>query len=176
MKWFNIHRQKEILFFIIGMLVMTISARAMFEEPRVEYVEVEVEVPVYMEAENPIAELCGYRNPDAEEVARVLYGVCDYNLSNDAKTAIIEVIMNRANCTWGEFGNTVSEVCSKDSQWQGYVADGNYLESDYELALNVLNNKSGARTVPNNCLFLRCEYGKVAVRQQWDSNNEWVVE
>ena len=32
---------REIFSFLIGVLLMTVGARAMFEEPRVEYVEVD---------------------------------------------------------------------------------------------------------------------------------------
>lgn len=174
MKWFNIHRKKELLCFLVGLLVMTVSARAMFEEPRIEYVE--VEVPVYVEAENPIAKMCEYRNPDAEALARLVNGYVGYNLSPKCKKTLMEVVDNRSKCGWGDFGNTIQEVCNKAGQWEGYVADGYYLESDYELALEMLNDKSGARLIPTNCLFLRCEYGKVIVRSEWDSKNEWTVE
>ena len=176
MKMFNLQRQREILFFLVGMLIMTVSARAMFEEPRVEYVEVEVEVPVYVENEDPIAKMLSARNPDAEALARVVGGLVGYNLSPKGKKTVMEVVDNRSKCGWGDFGNTIQEVCNKPGQWQGYVADGYYLESDYELALEVLNSKSNARLVPTSCVFLRCEYGKVIVRSEWDSKNEWTVE
>lgn len=165
---------REILSFLIGMLLMTVGARAMFEEPRVECVE--VEVPVYVEAENPIAKMCEYRNPDAEALARLVNGYAGYNLSSKGKKTLMEVADNRSKCSWGDFGNTIQEVCNKAGQWEGYVIDGYYLESDYELALEMLNDKSGARLVPTNCLFLRCEYGKVIVRSEWDSKNEWTVD
>ena len=168
--------RREILSILIGMLLMTVGARAMFEEPRVEYVEVEVEVPVYVEAENPIAKMCEYRNPDAEALARLVNGYVGYNLSPKGKKTLMEVADNRSKCGWGDFGNTIQEVCNKAGQWEGYVVDGYYLESDYELALEMLNNKSSARLIPTNCLFLRCEYGKVIVRSEWDSKNEWTVE
>ena len=168
--------RREVLSFLIGMLLMTVGARVMFKEPRVEYVEVEVEVPVYIEAENPIAKMCEYRNPDAEALARLVNGYVGYNLSPKGKKTLMEVVDNRSKCGWGDFGNTIQEVCNKTGQWEGYVADGYYLESDYELALEMLNDKSGARFVPTNCLFLRCEYGKVIVRSEWNSKNEWTVE
>ena len=176
MKMFNLQRQREILFFLVGMLIMTVSARAMFEEPRVEYVEVEVEVPVYVEKEDPIAKMLSARNPDAEAMARVVGGLVGYNLSPEGKKTVMEVIDNRSKCGWGDFCNTIQEVCNKPGQWQGYVADGYYLESDYELALEVLNSKNNARLVPTSCVFLRCEYGKVIVRNEWNSSNEWTVE
>ena len=135
----------------------------------VEYVE--IEMPVYIEKTVQSEE----RNPEAEDVARVLYGICDYQLSDKAKAAVVEVIMNRAACSYGEFGDSIIEVCQKPNQWQGFTTGGSYLESDYELAQSILNDTSGAKTIPGNCYYLCVEKGQVTVRQEWDSPNKWVV-
>lgn len=117
------------------------------------------------------------RDADAECVARVLYGVRDYGLSDDAKTAVVEVIKNRVADTAREF-RTIEDIeaaCEQANQWQGYVSDGPYLREDYDLALKVLNDTSGARTVPEGCFFLVVKQGEVIARTEWDGGNEWRV-
>ena len=105
---------------------------------------------------------------ECEAVARVLAGVSAYGLSDAAKEAIIDVILNRADCPYGEFGDTVLEVCSKPGNWQGYTEGGAYLKSDYELAEAKLSGNRLARSIPANCYFLRIERGQVTARSEWD--------
>ena len=114
---------------------------------------------------------------DAVCVARVLYGIRDYHLSRTCKRAVIEVIKNRVADQACEFRavNTVQAVCEQPNQWQGYEKDGEYLKEDYDLALEVLYDTSGARTVPEGCYFLVVEYGSVTVRTKWKGGNEWSV-
>lgn len=114
---------------------------------------------------------------DAECVARVLYGIREYDLSDNAKTAVIEVIENRKADTACEFRtvNSIVDVCEQPNQWQGYVSGGSYLKEDYELALEVLYDSSDARTIPEGCFFLIVNTGEVVVRTEWDGGNEWSV-
>ena len=172
---FSKENQRTFLAWMLGFLAMLLIARVMTEEPRVEYVEVEVPVFKYVETAS-LVQVSKTINNDAADVARVLYGLADYNLPNSAKRAVIEVILNRVACTYGEFGDTVHDVCSKPNQWQGYVDGGPYLETDYQLAEAVLSDTSGARVTPGMCLFLVCNYGSVTVRPQWDGGNEWTIE
>lgn len=124
-------------------------------------------------AEEPVLVM----DADAEHVARVLYGVRDYGLPEDAKTAIIEVIKNRVADTACEFRTieSIEAACEQPNQWQGYASDGPYLREDYELALKVLNDTSGARTVPEGCFFLVVKQGEVIARTEWNGGNEWRV-
>ena len=115
-------------------------------------------------------------NTEAEAIARVLYGVSAYNLSDNAKTAIIEVIINRAECTYGEFGDTIEDVCNKPNQWQGYVKDGCYLACDYDLANEYLGSNNSARVAPEGCFYLVCGDGYVTVRTEWNGGNSWKVQ
>lgn len=111
---------------------------------------------------------------DARAIAKVLYGVNAYGLSTKAKEAIIEVILSRVECPYGEFGNTIKEVCEKEKQWEGYTGD--FLEEDYELAMSVLNYPDRGRVTPNGCLYLTCSRGRVEVRKEWNSKSVWEVE
>ena len=118
-------------------------------------------------------------DPDAASVARVLYGFRYYNLSDTAKEAIIDVILNRVACSYGEFGNDIHEVCAKEAQWQGYDDSGCYMKSDYELAYAKLYGNSSVRSIPENCYWVVAEEGAVCVRTSFkvtDSTNSWRVE
>ena len=118
-------------------------------------------------------------DPDAASVARVLYGFRYYNLSDTAKEAIIDVILNRVACSYGEFGNDIHEVCGKEAQWQGYDDSGCYMKSDYELAYAKLYGNSSVRSIPENCYWVVAEDGAVCVRTSFkvtDSTNSWRVE
>lgn len=117
-------------------------------------------------------------DPDAASVARVLYGFRYYNLSDTAKEAIIDVILNRVACSYGEFGNDIHEVCAKEAQWQGYDDSGCYMKSDYELAYAKLYGNSSVRSIPENCYWVVAEDGAVCVRTSFkitDSTNSWRV-
>ena len=118
-------------------------------------------------------------DPDAASVARVLYGCRYYNLSDTAKEAIIDVILNRVACSYGEFGNDIHDVCAKEAQWQGYDDSGCYMKSDYELAYAKLYGNSSVRSIPENCYWVVAEDGAVCVRTSFeitDSTNSWRVE
>lgn len=116
---------------------------------------------------------------DAASVARVLYGFRYYNLSDTAKEAIIDVILNRAACSYGEFGNDIHDVCAKEAQWQGYDDNGCYLKADYELAYEKLYGNSSVRSIPETCYWVVAEDGAVCVRTSFkitSSTNSWRVE
>lgn len=162
----------HLLAFMLGVLFCIVTMRGIAGQPAATAEPETVAAPAAA-AEAPAPTL----DPDAECVARVLYGVREYGLSENAKTAIIEVIKNRVADTAREFRNigTIEEACSQANQWQGYVSDGPYLREDYELALRVLNDTTAARTVPEGCFFLVVKQGEVITRTEWDGGNEWRV-
>lgn len=95
-----------------------------------------------------------YRN-----VARALYGIRDYGLSNDAKRAYIQVMLNRANpnVQYDVMAGTddLASVLAKPNQWQGYRSDGNYTEADFQLVKEFL--ESGQGNILNSDKYYWCE-------------------
>lgn len=171
--FFKRSTQTHILAFLLGAILAVIALRAATRP--IEVPEV-VDEPVIEE----VAKTTGtvhQTDYDAECIARVLYGIRGYDLSDDAKTAVIEVIINRKEDTACEFRtvNTIVDVCEQPNQWQGYVSGGSYLKEDYELALKVLYDNSGARTIPEGCFFMIVNNGEVIARTKWDGGNEWSV-
>lgn len=149
-----------------------------YEEGKADSQDEILKLKVELEQERQANRNTVVRDADAETVARVLYGYRYYNLSDNAKNAIIDVILNRVACTYGEFGDTIYAVCSKESQWIGYSDDSDYLLSDYELAYKRLYEDS-ARTVPESCYWVAAEDGAVRVRTEFTvtkRTNEWRVE
>ena len=109
-----IHK-RDIMAFCLGALVMIVSVRLFCTREYVAEKPEETTAPVdSVEPEPP-----SY-NEEAANMARVLYGVREYQLSEDAKMAIFETIDSRAKCTYGEFGDTINDVCLKPMQWQGF--------------------------------------------------------
>lgn len=179
------YRKNAILLLIVLIFILTeiITARAAFSKGYIKG-SAEVENNYKIAAEKEAAEKettktinleVDTHSADAKAIARVLYGLTDYNLTDDAKYAIMEVIQSRVNCTYGEFGDTIQEVCNKPQQWQGYTEDGNYLREDYKLAVNFLSNTNRERITPEGCLYLVCYNGYVTVRKNWEDKNIWRV-
>lgn len=196
--WKSINQKKteKIIIAVLVVLIFTVfcckdvaitmrdKALAYSEEVRVEEQEkmegeiTELKVHLQQEISSHKMDI-PEEDPDAASVARVLYGFRYYNLSDTAKEAIIDVILNRVACSYGEFGNDIHEVCAKEAQWQGYDDSGCYMKSDYELAYAKLYGNSSVRSIPENCYWVVAEDGAVCVRTSFkitDSTNSWRVE
>ena len=196
--WKSIDQKKteKIIIAVLAVLIFTVfcckdvaitmrdKALAYSEEVRVEEQEkmegeiTELKVHLQQEISSHKMDI-PEEDPDAASVARVLYGFRYYNLSDTAKEAIIDVILNRVACSYGEFGNDIHEVCAKEAQWQGYDDSGCYMKSDYELAYAKLYGNSSVRSIPENCYWVVAEDGAVCVRTSFkvtDSTNSWRVE
>lgn len=170
MKWFNPRRQRDILAGLIGALIALMIARLTFSAFPIE--PMDISAPI---AEVPVVNVEPVINEEAANIARVLYGVKDYRLSENAKIAIIETILSRVECSYGEFGDTINEVCLKPLQWQGFVEGSDYLKEDYDLALRCLNDTSGARVTPEGCYWFVVSSDGVTVRTEFEGGNTWKV-
>ena len=170
-RFFTPRRLRDILAFLIGVLATLVFVRMNYPTP----VESPVETPVATPEPTMIVRTVT-TNPDAANIARVLYGVRSYHLSEDAKLAIIETIFARVDCTYGEFGDTVSEVCLKPQQWEGFVQNSSYLREDYELALAYINGDHTARVTPEGCYWFVVSDEGVTVRTKFEGGNAWTID
>ena len=162
--------KRDIMAFLLGALAMIISVRLFCTIECVAEMPNDTTTPVEsVEPEEPTY------NEEAANIARVLYGVREYQLSEDAKIAIIETIFSRAECTYGEFGDTVNEVCLKPLQWQGFVEDSSYLREDYDLALQYLEGDRTMRITPEGCYWLVVSRDGVTVRTKFEGGNSWTI-
>lgn len=158
-----------ILAFLLGILTCIVGMRA-----TERYIQRTININGALLEDIPVA---SSTREDAACIARVLYGIRDYELSEKAKAAVVEIVLNRLSDTDREFRNynTIRAVCNQPEQWQGYNPGGPYLETDYELALAVMNNDTGSRVVPENCYFLLVKQGEIIARTEFNGGNEWTV-
>ncbi len=166
-----IHK-RDILMFCLGALTMIVSARLICDREAVIEPPVETPVPTEM----VVIPRTPTVNPEAANIARVLYGVKEYHLSDDAKTAIIETIFSRVDCTYGEFGDTINEVCLKPQQWQGFTENSAYLREDYALALSYIEGDRSVRVTPEGCYWFVVSEDGVTVRTKFEGGNSWTIE
>lgn len=171
LRFFTPRRLRDILAFLMGVLAAVIFFRVSLPTP----IETPVEDPVATPQPTMIVRTVT-TNPEAANIARVLYGVRSYHLSEDAKLAIIETIFSRVDCTYGEFGDTVNEVCLKPQQWEGFVQNSSYLREDYDLALAYINGDHTARVTPEGCYWFVVSEDGVTVRTKFEGGNTWTIE
>ena len=143
-KWYWRRYARETLCFLCGFLLALIVLRS-GQTKQIEAMEARFAATQVVEVEKEPTDgqkISLYRN-----VARALYGVRDYGLSNDAKRAYIQVMLNRAdpNVQYDVMKGTddLASVLAKPNQWQGYRSDGNYTEADFQLAKEFLESGNG---------------------------------
>lgn len=128
------------------------AVRAEYEQQRVE-----AEETAAQEAERTATE--GQKISLYRSVARALYGIRDYNLSNDAKRAYVQIMLNRADSSvqYDVMRGTddLASVLAVPNQWQGYRSDGNYTEADFQLVKEFL--ESGQGNILNSDKYYWCE-------------------
>ena len=161
--WIWTRYARELICFSIGLLagLLIMSAHtdkavnkvtAQYETQIAEIQAAEVQSEMDKATEGQKISL--YRN-----VARALYGIKDYGLSNDAKRAYIQVMLNRANpnVQYDVMAGTddLASVLAKPNQWQGYRSDGNYTEADFQLVKEFL--ESGQGNILNSDKYYWCE-------------------
>lgn len=98
--------------------------------------------------------------------------------SNNVKTVIMWVAINRSEDRSNGYGLSLLEEIARPNQWQGYDASMPYMEETYELALNVLaiRDSGGLRPVDGDMLWLVLnDDGSVTLRNQFTAtaNQKW---
>lgn len=155
-KWYWRRYARETLCFLCGFLLALIVLRS-GQTKQIEAMEARLAATQVVEVEKEPTDgqkISLYRN-----VARALYGIRDYGLSNDAKRAYIQVMLNRAdpNVQYDVMKGTddLASVLAKPNQWQGYRSDGNYTEADFQLVKEFL--ESGQGNILNSDKYYWCE-------------------
>lgn len=155
-KWYWRRYARETLCFLCGFLLALIVLRS-GQTKQIEAMEARLAAAQVVEVEKEPTDgqkISLYRN-----VARALYGVRDYGLSNDAKRAYIQVMLNRAdpNVQYDVMRGTddLASVLAVPKQWQGYRPDGNYTEADFQLVKEFL--ESGQGNILNSDKYYWCE-------------------
>lgn len=155
-RWYWKRYARETLCFLCGFLLALIILRTE-QTKQIEAMETRLAAAQVVEVEKEATngqKISLYRN-----VARALYGVRDYNLSDNAKRAYIQIMLNRAdpNVQYDVMRGTddLASVLEKPHQWQGYRSDGNYTEADFQLVKEFL--ESGQGNILNSDKYYWCE-------------------
>jgi hypothetical protein len=144
---------------LVGLLIMSAHTDKMVDKTSAEY-EAQIAEIVAVQESNEIKKATeGQKISLYRDVARALYGIKDYGLSNDGKRAYIQIMLNRANpnVQYDVMAGTddLASVLAKPNQWQGYRRDGNYTEADFQLVKEFL--ESGNGNFLNSDKYFWCE-------------------
>lgn len=91
--------------------------------------------------------------------------------SNDVKRAVIWVAINRSEDQSHGYGLSLMEELARPKQWQQYNPNGNYLESTYNLAQEIVNTwkSCGGRMFQDDMLWFTLNGdGSVTVRNKYN--------
>lgn len=144
---------------IAGLLIMSAHTDKMVNKTAAEYEAQIAEITAVKEQTEMEKATEGQKISLYRNVARALYGIKDYGLSNDGKRAYIQIMLNRANpnVQYDVMAGTddLASVLAKPNQWQGYRQDGNYTEADFQLVKEFL--ESGQGNILNSDKYYWCE-------------------
>lgn len=130
-------------------------------EPTPETIEVVVQ-PKETQPPEPI-------DPEAEALARLADSV-GASRSENVKTIIMWIAVNRSEDRANGYGQSLMEEISRPNQWQGYDENIAYSDYTYQLAKNVLDTvrNEGLRPLDSDMLWLVLnDNGSVTVRNQF---------
>lgn len=116
-------------------------------------------------------------NSDAEVLARLADSV-GAGRSNNVKTIIMWVAINRSEDRANGYGLTLAEEAARPNQWQFYDENITYSEETYQIALDVLATveNEGLRPLDNDMLwFVLNDNGSITVRNRFTAtaNQKW---
>ena len=144
---------------LAGLLIMSAHTDKMVDKTSAEYEAQIAEMTAVKEQTEAEKATEGQKISLYRNVARALYGIKDYGLSNDGKRAYIQIMLNRANpnVQYDVMAGTddLASVLAKPNQWQGYRSDGNYTEADFQLVKEFL--ESGNGNFLNSDKYFWCE-------------------
>lgn len=116
-------------------------------------------------------------DPEAEALAR-LADTVGAGRSDNVKTIIMWVAVNRSEDRSNGYGQSLIDEISRPNQWQGYDENFPYARGTYGLAQDVLNIKrrNGLRPLDSDMLwFVLNDNGSITVRNRFTAgaNQKW---
>ena len=144
---------------LAGLLIMSAHTDKMVDKTSAEYEAQIAEMTAVKEQAEADKATEGQKISLYRNVARALYGVHEKKLSDDAKKAYIQIMLNRAdpNVQYDIMKGTddLASVLAVPNQWEGYRPDGNYTEADFQLVKEFL--ESGQGNILNSDKYYWCE-------------------
>lgn len=109
---------------------------------------------------------------DEEAVAlAILADTSASGRSDSVKRILMWVAINRVEDRSNGYGGSLIEEINRPKQWQGYNADGMYLQSTYDIAIDILNTwrSNGPRPIYNDMLWsVYNPDGSITVRNRFN--------
>lgn len=185
-KQFRLNRQNGVAWFwdlrlwlplIIVLFIVnscTLSHKAVADVPADSELVFEPDnvVPVVEETEPDIPEL----DDEAVALARLADSVAR-SYSDNVKRIIMWIVINRVEDRANGYGGSLIAEINRPNQWQSYDPDSFFLESTYDVALEVVTQwrENGARPLYNDMLWFRFNPdGSITVRNKYKTEKNRV--
>ena len=171
-RWYYDVRLWSPLILLLLILALVLPGRGKKQEAQEIPVET-VEVQPSTETTPPTEPVI----PEAEALARLADSV-GAGRSDNVKTIIMWVAVNRSEDRANGYGQSLLEEIARPNQWQGYDENTVYSASTYEIAKEVLETveNGGLRPLDNDMLWLVLnDDGSVTIRDQFTAkaNQKW---
>lgn len=173
-KWYWKRYARETLCFLCGFLLAIIVLRsgqtkqiAAMEQRLIEAQQTAETAKEPTPGQLWSAEQEGYR-----DICRVLAGVKQYDLSDEAKKAICDVIVNRVNADYDVFSNdnTISEVCQHEGQFEGFKKDGSFSQADFKLISEYMQSNAGKVLNSDKYFWIETHHGYIIAKDSFNGN------
>lgn len=171
-KWYWDLKKWSPVFVIVAIIIYTIGYNK-GEAKQIAYFETLPAETVYIEVANEIAppettELI----LDHEAVAlSILADTSAAGKSDTVKRILMWVAINRVEDSNNGYGGTLLEEIARPKQWQGYDPEGMYLQSTYDIAIDVLETwrNNGPRPIYNDMLWsVYNSDGSITIRNRFN--------
>ena len=173
-KWYWKRYARETLCFLCGFLLAIIVLRS-GQTKQIAAMEqrlIEAQQTAETDKEPTPGQLWSAEQEGYRDICRVLAGVKQYDLSDEAKKAICDVIVNRANADYDVFSNdnTISEVCQHEGQFEGCKKDGSFSQADFKLISEYMQSNAGRVLNSDKYFWIETHHGYIIAKDSFNGN------
>ena len=173
-RWYWKRYAKETLCFLCGFLLAIIILRS-GQTKQIAAMEqrlIEAQQTTETDKEPTPGQLWSAEQEGYRDICRVLAGVKQYDLSDEAKKAICDVIVNRVNADYDVFSNdnTISEVCQHEGQFEGFKKDGSFSQADFKLISEYMQSNAGRVLNSDKYFWIETHHGYIIAKDSFNGN------
>lgn len=173
-KWYWKRYARETLCFLCGFLLAIIVLRS-GQTKQIAAMEqrlIEAQQTAETAKEPTPGQLWSAEQEGYGDICRVLAGVKQYDLSDEAKKAICDVIVNRVNADYDVFSNdnTISEVCQHEGQFEGFKKDGSFSQADFKLISEYMQSNAGRVLNSDKYFWIETHHGYIIAKDSFNGN------
>lgn len=173
-RWYWKRYARETLCFLCGFLLAIIVLRS-GQTKQIAAMEqrlIEAQQTTETDKEPTPGQLWSAEQEGYRDICRVLAGVKQYDLSDEAKKAICDVIVNRVNADYDVFSNdnTISEVCQHEGQFEGFKKDGSFSQADFKLISEYMQSNAGRVLNSDKYFWIETHHGYIIAKDSFNGN------